>query len=162
MSLLIMFPCLQAFQFGDFSCCKALVLVAWASVVAAHGLSGSMACGIFLDQRLNLYPLQWQEILIHCNTREVQETSSWGWSWGSGWILTHQRSSCPLLVESRLKPSPLTPSYGLIILIHTTSWASLVAQMVKTLPATQETWTRSLGWGDPLEKGMGTHSSILA
>ena len=40
--------------------------------------------------------------------------------------------------------------------------ASLVAQMVKNLPAMQETWVRSLGWKDPLEKGMATHSSILA
>ena len=39
---------------------------------------------------------------------------------------------------------------------------SLVAQMVKDLPATQETWVQSLGWDDPLEKGMATHSSILA
>ena len=41
-------------------------------------------------------------------------------------------------------------------------WASLVAQMVKNLPATWETWVRSLGWEDPLEKEMATHSSILA
>ena len=40
--------------------------------------------------------------------------------------------------------------------------ASLVAQMVKNLPATQETQVRSLGREDPLEKGMATHSSILA
>ena len=39
---------------------------------------------------------------------------------------------------------------------------SLVAQMVKNPPATQETSVRSLGWEDPLEKGMATHSSILA
>ena len=40
--------------------------------------------------------------------------------------------------------------------------ASLVAQLVGTLPAMQETWVRSLGWEDPLEKGKATHSSILA
>ena len=34
--------------------------------------------------------------------------------------------------------------------------------MVKNLPVIQETWVRSLGWEDPLEKGMATHSSILA
>ena len=39
--------------------------------------------------------------------------------------------------------------------------ASLVAQMVKYLPAMQETQVQSLGWEDPLEKGMATHSSIL-
>ena len=42
------------------------------------------------------------------------------------------------------------------------SWASLVAQMVKNLPAMQETQVQSLGWEDPLEKGMATHSSIRA
>ena len=40
--------------------------------------------------------------------------------------------------------------------------ASLVAQLVKNLPAMWETWVRSLGWEDLLEKGMATHSSILA
>ena len=40
--------------------------------------------------------------------------------------------------------------------------ASLVAQMVKDLPAKRETWVQSLGWEDPLEEGMVTHSSILA
>ena len=39
---------------------------------------------------------------------------------------------------------------------------SLVAQMVKNLPAMHETWVQSLGWEDPLEEGMTTHSSILA
>ena len=42
------------------------------------------------------------------------------------------------------------------------SSSSLVAQMVKNLPAMQETWVQPLGWEDPLEKGMATHSSILA
>ena len=41
-------------------------------------------------------------------------------------------------------------------------WASLVAQLVKNLPARQKTWVQSLGWEDPLEKEMTTHSSILA
>ena len=40
--------------------------------------------------------------------------------------------------------------------------ASLVAQTVKNLPAVQETLVQSLGWEDPLEEGMATHSSILA
>ena len=42
------------------------------------------------------------------------------------------------------------------------TWASLVAQMVKNLPAMQETWVQFLGWEDPLEEGLATHSSILA
>ena len=39
---------------------------------------------------------------------------------------------------------------------------SVVAQMVKNLTAVLETWVLSLGWGDSLEKGMVTHSNILA
>ena len=42
------------------------------------------------------------------------------------------------------------------------SWASLVAQLVKSLPAMRETWVWFLGWEDPLEKGKATHSNILA
>ena len=42
------------------------------------------------------------------------------------------------------------------------SWASLVAQLVKNLPTMWETWVRSLGWEDTLEKGKAAHSSILA
>ena len=41
-------------------------------------------------------------------------------------------------------------------------WASLLAQVVKNLSAMKETWVRSLGWEDPLEKGKAIHSSILA
>ena len=42
------------------------------------------------------------------------------------------------------------------------SWSFLLAQLVKNLPAMQETWVQSLGWKDTLEKGKATHSSILA
>ena len=42
------------------------------------------------------------------------------------------------------------------------SWASLVAQLIKNLPAVWETWGWSLGWEDPLENWTPTHSSILA
>ena len=41
-------------------------------------------------------------------------------------------------------------------------WASFAAQLLKNLPAVQETWVWSLGWEDPLEKGKAIHSSILA
>ena len=41
-------------------------------------------------------------------------------------------------------------------------WASLVAKLVKNLPAMRETWIPFLGWEDPLEKGTATRSSILA
>ena len=41
-------------------------------------------------------------------------------------------------------------------------WASPVAQLVKSLPAMWKTWVQSLGWEDPPEKGIATHSSILS
>ena len=47
-------------------------------------------------------------------------------------------------------------------LVRVIARASLVAQMVKNLPAMQETWVQSLGRENPLEKGIATHSSILA
>ena len=68
--------------------------------------------------------------------------------------------ACVCIAES-LHCSPETTttnknSYSL------TFWASLVAQSVKNLPTVQETWVQSLGWEDPLEKEMATHSSILS
>ena len=42
------------------------------------------------------------------------------------------------------------------------SWATFVAQLVKNQPAMQETWVRSLGCKDPLEKGKAIHSGVLA
>ena len=53
------------------------------------------------------------------------------------------------------------PGEGIGYLLHY-SWSSLVAQLVKNLPAMQETLVRFLGWENPLEKGKATHSSILA
>ena len=50
-------------------------------------------------------------------------------------------------------------SYDLALLI---ARVSLVAQLVKNLPAMRETWIQSLGWEDPPEKGMATHFGILA
>ena len=41
-------------------------------------------------------------------------------------------------------------------------WVSLVAQLIKNLPAMWETWVQSLGGEDPLEQGMATHSSSIA
>ena len=57
----------------------------------------------------------------------------------------------------------ITPGHLLIdVPLHSCREASLVTQMVKNPLAMQETRVRSLGWEDPLEKGMATHSSILA
>ena len=61
--------------------------------------------------------------------------------------------------------SPTGSSVHGILQARILEWAassSLVAQLVKNLPATQETWVQSLGWEDPVEKGKATHSNILA
>ena len=53
-----------------------------------------------------------------------------------------------------------SPGEGIGYLLQC-SWASLVAQAVKNPPEVWETWVQFLGWEDPLEEGMTTHSSIL-
>ena len=63
--------------------------------------------------------------------------------------------SCGSSCKRRLHANPFAGSLGY-------SQASLVAQMVKNPPAVQETWVRSLSLEDSLEKGVATHSSILA
>ena len=58
---------------------------------------------------------------------------------------------------------PFSPFYFFGIIVYLLlCWASLVAQLVKNLPATWETWVQSLGWEGHLEKGKATHSSIVA
>ena len=49
-----------------------------------------------------------------------------------------------------------------LVLRTAQGWSSLESQTVKNPPAMQETWVRSLSWEEPLEKGMATHSSVLA
>ena len=61
------------------------------------------------------------------------------------WVILHWKSSDSLILED-----------------DSICWASLVAQMLKNLAAMWETWVQPLGQGDPLEKRMATHSSILA
>ena len=53
--------------------------------------------------------------------------------------------------------------FAMLVLLKLTRsiWASLVGQLVNNLPTMRETWVRSLGGEDPLEKGWATHSSIL-
>ena len=70
-------------------------------------------------------------------------------------------------VDSVLERKPRSSSlWGLVFFfrgaITKPLGASLGAHLVKNLPAMQETWVRSLGWGDAAEKGTATHSSILA
>ena len=82
---------------------------------------------------------------------------------GSGVVNKAEIDVSPL-VNTMALGLPVSPGTGLIIntCYRDAYGASLVAQMVKNLSAMQEIWVQPLGWGDPLEEGMATHSSILA
>ena len=71
-----------------------------------------------------------------------------------------KESACNAGDHDSIPGSGRSPGEG--IATHSSFWTSLVAQMVKNSPAMWETWVGSLGWKDPLEEGMATHSSILA
>ena len=99
-------------------------------------------------------------------------TSSLPWFMGLTFQVPMQ---CCSLQHQTLLPSPVTSTAGhcfcfgsvsqffLELFLHSSPVASLVvAQRVKRLPAMQETWVRSLGQEDPLEKEMATHSSTFA
>ena len=68
----------------------------------------------------------------------------------------------PLLHGDTQKPQKRNTETKMISLTLLPIQASLVAQLLKHPPAKWETWVRSLGWEDPLEKGKATHPSILA
>ena len=79
------------------------------------------------------------------------------------WVLfksntLNERMLRPVLIKKKKKIQSVCRTYIKLTLKVT----SLVAQLVKNLPAMQETWVRFLGWEDSLEKEMATHSSILA
>ena len=66
-----------------------------------------------------------------------------------------------LVAQLVKNPPASSPGEGIGYTLHYCE-ASLVTQMIKNPPAMRETWVRSLGWEDPLEEGMATHSSVLA
>ena len=72
-----------------------------------------------------------------------------------------KESTCNARGPSSIPGLGRSPGEGIGYLLQH-SWAFLVAQLLKNPPAMRETWVRSLGWEDPLEKGMATHTSILA
>ena len=81
------------------------------------------------------------------------------------WEISHSKSFCNIkkLNKFHTGKEPYKNIYiqdSLRMYIQN-SGASLVTQMVKNLPAMQETWHWSLGWEVPLEKGIATHSNIL-
>ena len=71
-----------------------------------------------------------------------------------------KESACNAGDPNSIPGSGRSPEEGIGYPLY--SWASLVAQLVESLPAIWETWVWSLGWEDPLEEDMATHSSILA
>ena len=72
-----------------------------------------------------------------------------------------KESACNVGNPSSIPGSGRSPGEGIAYPLQY-SWASLVAQMAKNPLAMQESYILSLGWKDPLEEGMATHSSILA
>ena len=90
------------------------------------------------------------------------------WSNRSSYCLTGfphssagRESACSTGDPSSIPQSGRSPGKGIGYPLQY-SWASLVTQLVKNLPAMRETWVQSLGWEDPLEKGKATHSRIVA
>jgi len=71
-----------------------------------------------------------------------------------------KESACNAGDHSSIPGSGRSPGEGIGYSLQY-SWVSLVAQLVKNLPAKRDTWVQSLGWEDPLEKGKATYSSIL-
>ena len=101
---------------------------------------------VWKHQFFDAQPSLWSNSHIH-----------WGFPCGS----VGKESTCNAGDPGLIPGSGRSPGEGIgYPLRH--SWASLVAQLVKNLPAMWETWVWSLGWEDPLEKGKAMHSSILA
>ena len=85
--------------------------------------------------------------LSSCPKFHIQEMCDW-------WVSGDPQFPC--------SPWPHPFLGSICFLLYSISSASFVAQLLKNLPAMQETWVPSQGWEDPLEKGKATHSSILA
>ena len=94
------------------------------------------------------------------NSPAMQKTPIWFLGWEGplekGKSYPIQYSSLENSMDCRV-----TKSQTRLSDFHFHFWASLVAQLVKNLPAMRETWVWSLGWENSLEKGTATHSSIL-
>ena len=85
----------------------------------------------------------------------------WNEVWGFPDSSVGKESACNAGDPGMIPRSGRSTGEGIGYPVHY-SWASLVAQLVKIPPAMQETWVRSLGWEDPMEKGKATHARILA
>ena len=88
-------------------------------------------------------------------------------SWGFPGSLAGKESACSAGDPSSIPGSGSSPREEMDYPIPSVLplqylWSSLMAQMIKNLPAMPDTWVQFLGWEDPLEEGMATHSCILA
>ena len=143
---------------------------------------------LVLNQSRNIFKSQWslpKEYPIRLKTHSTkvhfpQQKDNW---WGEGWdAFVSGQQGMPAKASvcghgdgprwHTRSPGEKQPSatrrqetFLLLKLTYTRPTpcrASLVAQLVKNSPTMQETWVRSLGWENPLEKGKATHSSVLA
>ena len=80
-------------------------------------------------------------------------------SQGVAFVFSLKSLQSPILSHCKCTEISLS---GHVFRVYYDIYPSLVAQTVKNLPSVQKTWLWSLGWEDPLEKGMATHSSIRA
>ena len=102
---------------------------------------------------------------VHTHTKVIRKAYIKKLAGVQGWqgfpdSSVDKESACNAGNPSSLPGSGRSPGEGIGYPLQY-SWASLIAQLVKNLPAMWETWVRCLGWEDPLEKGKATSSSIL-
>ena len=115
--------------------------------------------GIFWSQGLNPRLLHCRQILYHLSHQGSQINKSSCESFPLSSV--GKESACNTGDPGSITGSGWSTGEGMGYPLQN-SWASLVAQLIENPPTIRETWVRSLGWEDPLEKGKATHSSILA
>ena len=100
---------------------------------------------------------------LRCLFPQLRETIGlhWDFPFDPAGSSAGKESACNARDPSSIPRSGRSPGEGISYPLQY-SWVSLVAQLVKNLPAMQKTLVQSLGWEDLLEKGVATHSSILA
>ena len=114
---------------------------------------------IHILTHISIYPYTHKPSFLHVHTHQyaMPMPCIWGFPGSS----TDKESTCNVGDPASIPGLGRSPGERIGYPLQY-SWAFLVIQMVKNLPAVQKTWVRSLGWEDPLEDGMATHSSILA
>ena len=116
---------------------------------------------VYLMMTMNYWPIAQKEIgVLFCMFLYSVSFEFWGgFGFFFSFLLEYSCSTVLCLFQLYSKVNQLYLHISL--LLFRLPWASLVAQRLKRLPPMRETQARSLGWEDPLEKEMATHSSIL-